>query len=47
MKFPVLKDEIKNVTAEIHELESEKLFSVHSNSTINHLIIRFIINFPT
>jgi hypothetical protein len=27
MKFPVLKDEIKNVTAEIHELESEKLFS--------------------
>jgi len=47
MKFPVLKDEIKNVTTEIHELESEKLFSVHPHSTHNHLVIRFIINLPT
>jgi len=47
MKFPVIRDEIKNVTAEVHELESEKLFLVDPNTIHNHLVIRFIINFPT
>jgi len=46
MKFPFLNDEIKNVTAEVHELESDKLSSVDPNSiSHNHLIIRFIISF--
>jgi len=48
MKFPFSKGEMKNITAEVHELESDKLSSVDPNSIgHNNLVIRFIINFPT
>jgi hypothetical protein len=46
MKFPFLNDEIKNVIAKVHELESDKLSSVDPNSiSHNDLVIRFIISF--